>query len=271
VRRHDYAPFGEEITDAEGQIQYGDRKLFTGHERDTETTLDYFGARYYRSDIGRFTTVDPELNVNAALLDPQRWNRYGYARNNPLRYTDPDGRAIVCATASCQEYAQRMSDLRKEFSEASGLAKVWAGVKLALAAGEFMPTPFAIAAEGEAAAIVANGARGRAFEASVIDALGATKNTSEFVEGMTRGGMGRSLPDLMGGVITEIKDVKDITFVKQLQVQYDAATKAGVSWNLIISPNTQTISQSVVSRVARTGGTITVWDSVAQLFRPWAQ
>jgi RHS repeat-associated protein len=54
----------------------------------------YFGARYYRADVGRFTTVDPELNVNAALLDPQRWNRYAYVRNNPLRYTDPDGKDI---------------------------------------------------------------------------------------------------------------------------------------------------------------------------------
>jgi RHS repeat-associated protein len=54
----------------------------------------YFGARYYRAGIGRFTTIDPELNVNAALLDPQRWNRYAYVRNNPLRFTDPDGRDI---------------------------------------------------------------------------------------------------------------------------------------------------------------------------------
>lgn len=55
----------------------------------------YFGARYYRADLGRFTTVDPELNIKDALVDPQRWNRYAYARNNPLRYTDPNGRDVV--------------------------------------------------------------------------------------------------------------------------------------------------------------------------------
>jgi RHS repeat-associated protein len=54
----------------------------------------YFGARYYRADVGRFTTVDPELNMAAALVDPQRWNRYAYVRNNPLRFTDPDGKDI---------------------------------------------------------------------------------------------------------------------------------------------------------------------------------
>jgi RHS repeat-associated protein len=68
--------------------------LFTGKERDAETGLDYFGARYYRADLGRFTTVDPELNIPAALVDPQRWNRYAYVRNNPLRYVDPDGKDI---------------------------------------------------------------------------------------------------------------------------------------------------------------------------------
>lgn len=54
----------------------------------------YFGARYYGSKIGRFTTVDPVYTWRENLVDPQRWNRYAYARNNPLRYVDPDGRAI---------------------------------------------------------------------------------------------------------------------------------------------------------------------------------
>lgn len=54
--------------------------------------VPYFGARYYGSKIGRFTTVDPYLDQSAALVDPQRWNRYAYVSNNPLRYVDPDGR-----------------------------------------------------------------------------------------------------------------------------------------------------------------------------------
>lgn len=35
-----------------------------------------FGARYYRSDLGRFTTVDPAMTIKDNLVDPQPWNRY---------------------------------------------------------------------------------------------------------------------------------------------------------------------------------------------------
>ncbi len=55
----------------------------------------YFGARYYGSKIGRFTTTDPVYNWKENLVDPQRWNRYAYGRNNPLRYVDPDGKDVV--------------------------------------------------------------------------------------------------------------------------------------------------------------------------------
>ncbi len=53
----------------------------------------YFGARYLRADLGRFTTIDPVYTWTENLVDPQRWNRYSYVRNNPLRWVDPDGRA----------------------------------------------------------------------------------------------------------------------------------------------------------------------------------
>jgi len=68
------------------------KRLFTGKEKDLETGQDYFGARYYRLDVGRFTTVDPAVTIKDNLVDPQRWNRYAYVTNNPLKYTDPDGR-----------------------------------------------------------------------------------------------------------------------------------------------------------------------------------
>jgi RHS repeat-associated protein len=96
IERHDYVPFGEEWcgTAVCGSVSPGQPKRFTGKERDAETELDYFGARYYGSKIGRFTTVDPVYTWNDNLLDPQRWNRYAYGRNNPLRYVDPDGKVI---------------------------------------------------------------------------------------------------------------------------------------------------------------------------------
>jgi RHS repeat-associated protein len=66
------------------------RQKFTQKERDTETGLDYFGARYYGSSLGRFTSPDPLLSSGRVPM-PQSWNRYAYVLNNPLRYSDPLG------------------------------------------------------------------------------------------------------------------------------------------------------------------------------------
>jgi RHS repeat-associated protein len=64
---------------------------FTGKERDSESGLDYFGARYYGSALGRFTSPDPKQFSTRTIADPQKWNKYAYTINNPLRYFDPDG------------------------------------------------------------------------------------------------------------------------------------------------------------------------------------
>ena len=63
---------------------------FTGKERDAETGLDYFGARYMSSAQGRFTSPDPSMN-GVRLENPQTWNRYSYVLNNPPVLTDPTG------------------------------------------------------------------------------------------------------------------------------------------------------------------------------------
>ncbi|MGB2593163.1 MAG: RHS repeat-associated core domain-containing protein, partial [Candidatus Acidiferrum sp.] len=63
---------------------------FTGKERDFESGLDNFGARFNSSSLGRFMSPDPTFE-SAFRVDPQTWNRYAYALNDPLRYTDPDG------------------------------------------------------------------------------------------------------------------------------------------------------------------------------------
>lgn len=63
---------------------------FTSKERDAETGLDYFGARYMSSAQGRFTTPDPG-GAGASLFNPQSWNGYSYVNNRPLTHIDPDG------------------------------------------------------------------------------------------------------------------------------------------------------------------------------------
>jgi len=68
---------------------------FSGKERDAESGLDYFGARYYDKAQYRFISVDPVVSRNGALSDPKKWNLYSYCRNNPLNYLDPDGRRLI--------------------------------------------------------------------------------------------------------------------------------------------------------------------------------
>ncbi|HZU32083.1 MAG TPA: RHS repeat-associated core domain-containing protein, partial [Candidatus Angelobacter sp.] len=68
---------------------------YGGHERDNETNLDYYGARYYGNALGRFMSPDwsaiPVPVPYADPSNPQSLNQYAYVRNNPMSYGDPDG------------------------------------------------------------------------------------------------------------------------------------------------------------------------------------
>ena len=104
---YDYLPFGEEISQGYGGRSscYGTAGYpaaadvvsgkFTGKERDAETGLDYFGARYLSTAHGRFTSPD---GGDASTSNPQNLNRYTYVKNNPLALIDPDGNKDEPAT-----------------------------------------------------------------------------------------------------------------------------------------------------------------------------
>jgi RHS repeat-associated protein len=61
---------------------------FTGHVTDAATGLVYMQQRYYDPVIGRFLSVDPVSSRSTG----DNSNRYFYAKDNPYRFTDPDGR-----------------------------------------------------------------------------------------------------------------------------------------------------------------------------------
>ena len=85
----DFYPFGGERVISSG---VGNRYKFTGKERDLESGLDNFGARYVSSSLGRFTSIDPKPITNKTLVNPQDLNSYAYVVNNPLSNIDPDGK-----------------------------------------------------------------------------------------------------------------------------------------------------------------------------------
>jgi len=103
----EFAPFGIQRGDwtqeTEGGFDREEPMRFTVHERDfrngfaltTTPYLDYMHARYYSPLEGRFLSVDPEMDTRAAMSSPQKWNRYAYADNNPIKNIDANGRETV--------------------------------------------------------------------------------------------------------------------------------------------------------------------------------
>jgi RHS repeat-associated protein len=93
---HAYWGYGQEIDTACGT----ERMKFTGHERDNcgnAGALDYMHARYYNPTIGRFLAVD---QGNGKPEAPGSWNRYGYARGNPILLIDLGGSETVYFTVA---------------------------------------------------------------------------------------------------------------------------------------------------------------------------
>jgi RHS repeat-associated protein len=97
--RRDFMPFGEELASDSNyrkanDFKYGQidsvRQRFTGYQKDSEPNLDFAEARMYENRHGRFTAVDPLL-ASGKSANPQTFNRYVCAGNNPVNFTDPDG------------------------------------------------------------------------------------------------------------------------------------------------------------------------------------
>jgi RHS repeat-associated protein len=112
---------------------------FTGKERDAESGLDYFGARYYASNMGRWMSPDwadkPEAVPYSDLENPQSLNLYGYVKNNPLSQADPDGH---CCWDTVKQLA---SDHPRTMQAAKGTLKVVGAVAtVGVAAASEVPT-----------------------------------------------------------------------------------------------------------------------------------
>jgi len=101
---------------AETAFRSADYK-FTGKERDLESGLQYFEARYLTGFTGRFVSVDPLVaKIKTDINIPQILNSYSYANGNPLNYIDPDGNNPI-GTIDYGLYLSTKLDNTKQFSK----------------------------------------------------------------------------------------------------------------------------------------------------------
>jgi len=102
----DFYPFGGERSLTNTCPQ---NYKFTGKERDSESGLDNFGARFDSSALGRF--ISPDVGA-FDVGNPQSLNRYVYALDNPLRFIDPDGNVVVdIGTYTVTTYIQKSEEI----------------------------------------------------------------------------------------------------------------------------------------------------------------
>jgi RHS repeat-associated protein len=94
IARHDYLPFGEEISSGlrGSGLGYGatdnNRQKYGLTERDDATGLDHTWWRKYENLSGRWTSPDP---LSGGIGDPQSFNGYNYTGNDPVNFIDPSG------------------------------------------------------------------------------------------------------------------------------------------------------------------------------------
>ncbi|MGI5172106.1 RHS repeat-associated core domain-containing protein [Treponema sp. OMZ 840] len=105
--RVEYTPYGEYWIEKRASENRTLPFKFTGKERDEETGLYYYGARYLDAKTSRWLTTDPALGEyvsgtekgEGGIYNQVNFNLYHYAGNNPVKYTDPDGKVFCLVTA----------------------------------------------------------------------------------------------------------------------------------------------------------------------------
>ena len=130
VECYDYLPFGRLLVDKQrntGCYMPATSRLpqkFTGKERDAESGLDFFETRYMSAAQGRFTSPDSIAN-DWELANPQTWNRYTYARNNPLVYVDPHGASVELIGETEEERKRALAILQNSLRNKDAASRLY--------------------------------------------------------------------------------------------------------------------------------------------------
>jgi RHS repeat-associated protein len=120
ISYEEYYPYGDTSYMAgksESEVSQK-RYRYTGKEKDEESGLYYYGARYYSSMIGIFISVDPKLEKYPNV------SSYAYCMNNPVKLIDPNGEDWILSTGDKVhwyggDYGNK-SDLIDTFNARSG-------------------------------------------------------------------------------------------------------------------------------------------------------
>jgi RHS repeat-associated protein len=245
----DYYPWG-------GELQFtasdsGNHYKFTGKERDTESNLDYFGARYYSNGLGRFISADwssaPVPVPYADFTDPQSLNQYSYVRNIPTSRADLDGHDGTVTLGPFIVTPQLLNSIQNIPSDLEAAAhSFWQFMTSGPVGPPMLPSPnpncscpaaqqqdnpdsnnnnsFRSNEQGRDAEgkfvskQPGQTAPGSAAEKEGLDSIGAEKNNSEILNGTKRDG---TIPET--GQHVEVKSGETISNTKQLQKMGQAA------------------------------------------------
>jgi RHS repeat-associated protein len=237
-----YLPFGQQWENVTSTNHY----KFTGKERDTESGLDYFGARYYASNMGRWMTPDwatsPTAVPYANFGDPQSLNLYGYVGNRSTINADADGHCECIAQALSRGWTAIngpgfVAGLQNYGRMTNALARNWARdinerAKLnpqATPRNDISPMPYSNASFSQEQGRDAQGKflpkqdgqtqPGAAAEKAGLETVGAEKNTAP-IPGSTR------IPD--GKIVeedqyAEVKSGQSVSSTQQLNEMGKAA------------------------------------------------
>jgi RHS repeat-associated protein len=185
-----YFPFGEDTSfypPADSHTSPADEKLrFAGQERNFDYSglnLYYMHARYYFPNNAKFLSVDPGKDIDPA--DPQSWNLYTYARNNPVNMTDPDGRAIGDNFTPAPGYQTGFEEFLSEQDRMNAC-----NAALKVAGANYSAVKRAMAAEG----ILKEAEANTGMSWKLIAAIGIREsgflNRNEVASAKSSGGMG---------------------------------------------------------------------------------
>jgi RHS repeat-associated protein len=216
---------------------------YTGKERDGELGMGflYYGARYYDPKLRTFLAVDPLASKYPS------WSPYAYAKDNPVKYVDPNGEFVWLAPLGAAlyylladyEYVQaptREGDYvtptkGESFLQHTGAVLGAAGAATLIKSLAGL-TEKAAVADATATKAMSPMQRGLENEAKVLDDLGLPKNTKAVTARDPLTGIeGRTIPDAIDpktGNLVEIKDRQVVSNTTQLRRQQQAAKDRGV-------------------------------------------